>query len=172
MHFNVSLLCPPISRRVAFIPHKRIWGVYWSHPVCRLAVWPCVTKSCPRHNFKSIKASNFKLHIQIGHIEEKCSVQLFLAHLSTECSVSYCDHSPFVGVRLAARRPFIRPSIHNFLVNTLASTNINQSAPDLVKMYITIKSQISSIMELIGPELLEFSPLELENLPYLTLSTV
>ena len=35
----------------------------------------CVTKSCPGHNFKSIKASNFKLHTQIGHIVEKYNVQ-------------------------------------------------------------------------------------------------
>ena len=45
-----------------------------------------------------------------------------------ECSLSYCDHSPSVVVR---------PSVHNFLVNTLASTNINQSAPNLVRMYMT-----------------------------------
>ena len=37
------------------------------------------------------------------------------------------------------------------LVYTLASTNINQSAPDLVKMNVTIRSQKSSIMDLIGP---------------------
>ena len=43
-----------------------------------------------------------------------------LAHMSTDCSVSYCDHSPSVGVRLSTI----------FLVNTLASTNINQSAPN------------------------------------------
>ena len=34
-------------------------------------------------------------------------------------------------------------------VYTLASTNINQSAPNLVKMYVTIRSQMSSIMDLI-----------------------
>ena len=33
-------------------------------------------------------------------------------------------------------------------VYTLASTNINQSAPNLVKMYLTIRSLISSIMDL------------------------
>ena len=32
-------------------------------------------------------------------------------------------------------------------VYTLASTNINQSAPNLVKMYVTIRSQMSSIMD-------------------------
>ena len=31
--------------------------------------------------------------------------------------------------------------------------NINQSAPNLVKMYMTITSGMSSIMDLIGPEL-------------------
>ena len=39
--------------------------------------------------------------------------------------MSYCDHSP------SSRRP----SVHNFLL-TLASTNIDQSAPNLVRMYI------------------------------------
>ena len=45
-------------------------------------------------------------------------------------------------------------------VYTLASTNINQSAPNLVKMYVTIRSQMSSIMDLIRPELYEFFALE------------
>ena len=36
-------------------------------------------------------------------------------------------------------------------VYTLASTNINQSAPNLVKMYVTIRSWMSSIMDLIKP---------------------
>ena len=39
------------------------------------------------------------------------------------------------------------------IVYTLASTNINQSAPNLVKMYVTIRSRMSSIMDLIGQEL-------------------
>ena len=34
---------------------------------------------------------------------------------------------------------------------------------------MTIRSRMSLIMELIGPELSELSALELENLPYLTL---
>ena len=33
---------------------------------------------------------------------------------------------------------------------------------------MTIRSRMSSIMEVIGPELSELSALELENLPYLT----
>ena len=57
-------------------------------------------------------------------------------------------------------------------VYTLAFTNIDQSAPNLVKMYVIIRSQISLIMDLIGPELSELSALELENLPYLTLFTL
>ena len=55
------------------------------------------------------------------------------------------------------------------LVYTLASTNINQSTPNLVKMYVIIRSQMSLIMDLIGLELSELYALELENLPYLTL---
>ena len=57
-------------------------------------------------------------------------------------------------------------------VYTLASTNIDKSAPNLVKMYVTIRSLMSSIMDLIGPELSELPALELENLPYLTLLTL
>ena len=42
-------------------------------------------------------------------------------------------------------------------VYTLASTNINQSAPNLVKIYMTIRSRMSSILGLIGPEPLELT---------------
>ena len=57
-------------------------------------------------------------------------------------------------------------------VYTLASTDIDQSTPNLVKMYMTIRLQMSLIMDLIGPELYELSALEFENLPYLTLFTL
>ena len=45
-------------------------------------------------------------------------------------------------------------------VYTLASININQSAPDLTKMYVTIRSQMSLIMGLIRPKLSELFALE------------
>ena len=57
-------------------------------------------------------------------------------------------------------------------VYSLSSTNIDQSAPNLVKMYVIIRSQMSSIMDLIGLELSELSALESENLPYLTSFTL
>ena len=57
-------------------------------------------------------------------------------------------------------------------VYTLVSTNIDQSAPNLVKMYMTIRSRMNLIMDLIGPELSKLSALEFENLPYLTLFTL
>ena len=38
-------------------------------------------------------------------------------------------------------------------VYTVASTNIDQSLPYLVKMYVTVRSQMSLIMDLIGLEL-------------------
>ena len=41
------------------------------------------------------------------------------------------------------------------LVYTPASTNINQSVPNLVKMNMTIRPRMSLIMDLIGPELCE-----------------
>ena len=56
-------------------------------------------------------------------------------------------------------------------VYTLVSTNIKQSTPNLVKMYMTLRSRMNLIMDLIGPEMSELSALEFENLPYLTLFT-
>ena len=52
-------------------------------------------------------------------------------------------------------------------VYILASTNINQSAPNFVKMYMTIRSRMSSIIDLI-----ESKRNQIENLPYLTLFTL
>ena len=40
--------------------------------------------------------------------------------------------------------------VESDFVYTLASTNIDQSTPNLVKMYVTIRSQMSSIMDLIN----------------------
>ena len=45
-------------------------------------------------------------------------------------------------------------------VYTLASANIDQSTPNLVKMCVTIRSQMSLIMDLIRPEPSELSALE------------
>ena len=45
-------------------------------------------------------------------------------------------------------------------VYILTSANINQSAPNLVKIYVTTRSQMSLIMDLIGPELSELFALE------------
>ena len=69
----------------------------------------------------------------------------FLAYLSTECSGSYCDHSSSVGVCPSIRPMSVRPSVHNFHVN-----NINQSAQNLVKVYITIRSRIKLIRSLVN----------------------
>ena len=54
-------------------------------------------------------------------------------------------------------------------VYSLSYTIIDQSAPNLVKTYVIIRSEMSLI---IGPELFELSAFELENLPYLTLFTL
>ena len=56
-------------------------------------------------------------------------------------------------------------------VYTLSSTNIDQSAPNLVKMYGTIRSRITSIMDLIGAEL-SYLPLNLQKLLNLTVYTL
>ena len=57
-------------------------------------------------------------------------------------------------------------------VYTLSSTNIDQTAPNLVKMYVTIRSRMSMIIDLIRPELSKLPALELENFQYLTLFTL
>ena len=56
----------------------------------------------------------------------------------------------------------LKNAIFHF-VYTLTSTNINQSAPNLVKIYMTIRSRMSSIMNLIGPEHLELFALEIKK---------
>ena len=57
-------------------------------------------------------------------------------------------------------------------VYSLASTNINQSSLNLVKMYMTTRARMSSIIKPIETELFELSALEFENLPYLTMFTL
>ena len=56
-------------------------------------------------------------------------------------------------------------------VYSLSSTNIDQSAPTLVKMYVIIRSRMSSIMDLIGAEL-SYLPLNSQKLLNLTLLTL
>ena len=63
-------------------------------------------------------------------------------------------------------------ALESDFVYTLSSTNIDKSAPNLVKMYGTIRSQMSSIIDVVRPELFELSALKLENLPYLILFTL
>ena len=72
------------------------------------------------------------------------------------------EHSELFALKLGkiAELDFVYP---------LASTNINQSVTNLVRMNTTIRSQMYSIMDVIRPELTKLSAFELENLPYLTL---
>ena len=51
-------------------------------------------------------------------------------------------------------------------VYSLASTNINQSAPNLVTMYMSLRSQMSSIMGQIIPDQSVLSALEIEKLNF------
>ena len=59
-------------------------------------------------------------------------------------------------------------------VYSLSSTkiSIDQSAPNLVKIFVIIRSHMNSIMDIIGRELSKLSTLVLENLPYLTSLTL
>ena len=61
----------------------------------------------------------------------------------------------------------LKNAIFHF-VYALASTNINQSAPNLVKVYMTIRPRMNSIMGLIGLERPELFALELQESLYLT----
>ena len=61
-------------------------------------------------------------------------------------------------------------------VYTLASASVYQSVPNLVKMYVTINSQMSLIMNVIGPELcllfaLEFAKIAESDFVYTLAST-
>ena len=60
------------------------------------------------------------------------------------------------------------------LVYTQTSANIpvDQSIPNLVKIYVTIRSWMSSIMDLMVPEQSESSAFELDKLLHLTLLTL
>ena len=84
---------------------------------------------------------------------------------------------PSIMVQIEAEHPelfaleFVKIVEYDFSY-TRSSTNINQSAPNLVILYVIIRSCISSIMDLIGLELSELSALELENLPYLILCKI
>ena len=49
------------------------------------------------------------------------------------------------------------------MVCTLAYANIDQSAPNLIRIYMTIRSRMSLIMVSIGPEQPELFALELQN---------
>ena len=50
---------------------------------------------------------------------------------------------------------------YDFVYN-LASTNIDQSVPNLVQMCMTIRAWMRTIMELIGPERLSCLPLNMK----------
>ena len=52
---------------------------------------------------------------------------------------------------------------------SLASTNINHSAPNLVTMYMSIRSQMSLIMGQVIPDQSVLSPLEIEKMSFSSL---
>ena len=54
-------------------------------------------------------------------------------------------------------------------VYSVASTNINQSAPNLVTMYMSIRSQMSMIMGQFIPDQSVLSALEIEKLNFCSL---
>ena len=57
-------------------------------------------------------------------------------------------------------------------VYSLASTNINQSAPNLVTMYMSTRSQIRLIMGQVIPDQSVLSALEIERLNFSSLFSI
>ena len=57
-------------------------------------------------------------------------------------------------------------------VYSLASTNINQSAPNLITMYISIRSQVSLITSQVIPDQRMLSAIEIEKLNFSSLSGI
>ena len=68
--------------------------------------------------------------------------------------------------------PWIKKIAIFHFVYALVSTNINQSAPKLVKVYMTVRSRLSLIMGQIGQERLELFALDLKKFLYFTLFTL
>ena len=54
-------------------------------------------------------------------------------------------------------------------IYSLASTNINQSAPNLATMYMSIKSQMSLIRSQVIPDQSVLSAFELEKMTFISL---
>ena len=54
-------------------------------------------------------------------------------------------------------------------VYSLASTNINQSAPNLVTMYMSLRSQVSLIMGQVIPDQCVLTALKIEKLKFSSL---
>ena len=77
--FILTGIIPLLPLSTFYTPTNEVGGGYTGVALSvrlyvRSYIRLCITKSCPGNNFKIIKASNFKLHTQIGHILEKCSV--------------------------------------------------------------------------------------------------
>ena len=110
--------------------------------------WMSLLKKCSRNLVPSrilALVNGTNLHYVYRHEEIlkkfSCLKQLVKIFSSPEqkvLRVSYCDHLPFV-VRPSLRRVVV---CSHLLVYTLASTNINQSAPNLIQMYMTIRSRM------------------------------
>ena len=91
--------------------------------------------------------------------------------ISTKLGRNICDHKISdefdYGFNWTRTSGVIYPWIRNIaifhFVYTPASTNMNQSAPNLVKVYMTIRYWMSLIMGLIGPDHLELFALEWEK---------
>ena len=107
-----------------------------------------------------IQEEALQKHCGKGNKNTEYVVLLLPLFSSTEhevLRVRHCDHSPSVGVcRLSVRCPFTFSFLHSSIYKY-------QSAPNLVKIYMTIRSRMSSILGLTKPEPLELFALEFKK---------
>ena len=69
-----------------------------------------------------------------------------------------------VGIIISEHSELLEEIAELDILYTLAFTNINQSALNLIKMYVTLRSQMIHTVDLIRTEHLQLSALELEKL--------
>ena len=136
----------------------------------------CVTIKSPTSSIMDLSEKNYQILLCLH--SSICKYRL----ISTKHGHNIYEHKIWNEFDYGSSRPE-QLELHVFalelgrtaefdFVYTLDPTNIIQSATNLVKMYVTIRSWISLIMDLIGPKQLELSALQSEKLPYLTLFTL
>ena len=118
----------------------------------------------PSTNINQSAPNLVKMYVIIRSRMSYVDIDQSVANLATMCMPIRSRMSSIMG-QIELEHPELfalefGKITESVFVYTLASTNINQSAPRLVKMYVTIRSRMSSIIDLMGPVLSELFVLE------------